>query len=322
MAPHVAVIVTTVVVGVGVAVVVAKFWPRFQPEVETFTSFVRSQFERRREQPYTSLRTDDSNDENKKDDDSSSSKGVKPSRRDEVPKRDPSRWNSDLRQRAPSALHSDNLVDLDVEMVQLDKTKPALQFLPMTPTLTGASSRGPISPIHVDDNPFIEPPPPTAIPLPVSPESSLLGDSKDLRSSQAPAPTRSPIATSLIAPQRGQTPPVAQTPSPAPQKQVAAQQVLGFSRMSHHHASSSQSSNFSSGILSPPPVHAGVRSPVARATSPSAVSDSVSLVSVAPSRTWTDGGTADIFSGSERDFQTNESDDDVRSVSDSGSWEN
>lgn len=190
----------------------------------------------------------------------------------------------------------------------------------MTPTSTRPSSRGPAPP-YVDDNPFIEPSVPVAvaIPLPLSPSSSLVVDSTASVKDQPASRTspRSPGATSYATAPTNQT---LNTPTPS----LAPLPDPVVSRTPRHKASDSIHSNHTpAAALSPPMFHStgSVRSPVARPTSPSGLSDTMSLVSAAPSRNWTDGGTADIFSGSEHDFRDQDSDEDVRSVSDSGSWE-
>lgn len=216
-------------------------------------------------------------------------------------------------------------------MVHFNKPRtPALSYV-MTPSSSRPSSRGPI---YVDDNPFIEPSVPVAvaIPLPLSPSSSILAETTpSVATSQLPsmhsrgASPFTPPSTQQVV----QTPP--QAPSPAPpapsQHYTLATPVAARSARHTHNPSSSQSSF---GMLGPAPMPATnasvggtVWSPAVRATSPAGMSDSMmSMVSAAPSRNWTDGGTADIFSGSEHDFRDGQSeDDDVQSVSDSGSWE-
>ncbi|KAG8921674.1 hypothetical protein FRC02_012430 [Tulasnella sp. 418] len=110
----------------------------------------------------------------------------------------------------------------------------------------------------------------------------------------------------------------------APPNELGVAGLPLYDEQQQHPLTRSTTSSTSSNQFQP--VHAsssGVRSPEnARATSPSGLSDNMSMVSATPSRTWTDGGTAEIFSGSEKDFRGNDSDrDDIESVSDSGSWE-
>jgi len=202
----------------------------------------------------------------------------------------------------------------------------------MTPTHSRPASRATTTVLDID--PFEEPSVPvaTAIPLPLSPESSIITDRKAV---DAPSlMTRSSTAAQSSA-SREQSGSQSSTPPPSVAASAAVHQTQPASafstlrgRSSRHHPSASQSSIPSAGVLSPPMIPSGAnsndaRSPVARALSPSGVSDTMSLVSATPSRAWTDGGTGEIFSGDERDFPEAEaeSDDDVRSVSESGSWQ-
>lgn len=238
-----------------------------------------------------------------------------------------------LRQRpnASRIASSEKLFESDVEMVQLDQANPLITYTPMTPTYSRPSSRAqtPTSPFDID--PFGEPSVPvaSAIPLPLSPSSSIMTDRKrtDSPGYVKPDSRASSGVQPFSANTRGPAPtPSLSTPNLAsPSSQAQPHSPFSTIRRSRNQPSASQASIVSASILSPTAVTASTdaKSPIARATSPSGMSDTLSLVSATPSRTWTDGGTAEIFSGDERDFQEAEpeSDDDVRSVSESGSWE-
>lgn len=347
MAPHVAVIVAGVVVGVGVAYVVGQHvYPQVQPHVAHIGELIRLWKEdrrRRSEHPYSSMSPEDddlprnstsSDDHERKDMQDKyfgareqGSTGASTAR---------SAWGEGLRQR-PQAANvgtannaNEKLLDTDVEMVQLDRVNSSFYPL-MPPTSTRPTSRGPSPATLEDDNPFQEPSVPVAvaIPLPQSPAASLVVDPIGRSSPVLPRPQphaatpfegssdddsdehplQTPIATS--APRLPSESRPMSLPSPRPQ-------------LAH------RSTGSISGVLSPPTLPAGgmgtVRGPaasLARPSSPSNASDpmSGSFVSAAPSRGWTDGGTADIFSGSERESGYHDSDEEgVRSASDSD-WE-
>jgi len=329
MAPPVALLVGTVVIGVGVLVVAgAIVWPHVQSEAEELFRRFASQGQSRREQPYT--RQTDQNSDEEDSDDKEESKSFKYNETREIgsdsfaPER--SQWAAEgLRQRTQSARQTTSVFDFDVEMIQMDQAKSTLQ-IPMMPSSTRPSSRGPpANPIpYMDDNPFIEPSVPVAvaIPLPVSPSNSLLVDSSIKEQPAQPTTQTSGTVTSDVTAPSNQT---LNTPTPS----LSPLPDAALHGTPRHRVTESVSSNRSaaSAALSPPMIPsisgsvASVRSFVARPTSPSGLSDNMSFVSAAPSRNWTDGGTADIFSGSDHDFKEADSDDDVRSVSDSGSWE-
>jgi len=352
MAPPVAIIVGTTIIGAGLAAAFHKYaWPHIEPHaqelVENWKVRFKSTFSgRRRHRAQPSTFSDHSEDDTKhligvasitSQSDTDPAKRRRPgssvagsasaSEKERAP---------GLRQRTASRkVSSERLFDSDVEMIELDQSHPLIFYTPMTPTHSRSPSRATAASTTAADDidPFEEPSVPvaTAIPLPLSPSASLADASNPNPEtpSYLTAQSRSSTAMQSFATAPTQQPSAASTPNiAAAPLHPQPQSPFGTVRRSRHHPSSSQTSNPSTGVLSPPTIpsaagSADARSPVARATSPSGMSDTMSLVSATPSRTWTDGGTADIFSGDERDFQEADadSDDDVRSVSESGSWE-
>lgn len=246
-------------------------------------------------------------------------------------------WGQELRQRPQAAnaqaanIANEKLLDTDLEMVQFDRAKSGLYSL-MTPTSTRPPSRGPSPATREDDNPFEEPSVPVAvaIPLPQSPAASLVVDpigrtSPALSRSQPPSTTLFDASGNEDSDEHPLQTPIATSAPRLPSEPRRMSQSSPKPRPAHRSAGSI------SGVLSPPSLPAGgtgtVRGPPAalvRASSPSNASDhmSGSFVSTTPSRNWTDGGTADIFSGSERESGYHDSDEDgVRSASDSDEWE-
>lgn len=347
MPPHVAFIVAGVVVGVGVAYVVGQHvYPEIKPHLDEFWRAFKEKANgrRRSEHPYSSMSSEDfdlprnstSSDVHEPKDMGDKSFGA---REQESTGASTARsaWGEGLRQR-PHAANvaaannaNEKLLDTDVEMVQLDRARSNV-FPLMTPTSTRPSSRGP-SPVALeDDNPFQEPSVPVAvaIPLPQSPTASLVVDPIGRSNPVLPRP-QLPVAMPFNASSNEsddehplQTPIATSAPRlPSDSRRMS----LPSQRPQFAH----RSTGSISGVLSPPSLPAGETGTIrglppalARASSPSNASDhmSGSFVSAAPSRGWTDGGTADIFSGSERESGYHDSDEDgVRSASDSDEWE-
>lgn len=170
-------------------------------------------------------------------------------------------------------------------------------FTPMTPVSTRPASRsGPAEDIAANPNPWLaeaELPIPSSIPLPVSPAASLT-----VADPRTPPVTSSgvlsPVSINLGTPLQQ-----AAVLSPAepvtPHQRVSSSATTRPSHSRHQTSSQSSLNAFAPPLLGPGP---SARSPAVRANSPSDMSDSVmSMISAAPSRGWTDGGTADIFSG-------------------------
>ncbi|KAG8938107.1 hypothetical protein FRC03_007642 [Tulasnella sp. 419] len=219
-----------------------------------------------------------------------------------------------------------------------DEPNPFSSFKPMTPTTVNsqqnrnASPPADIDPFRINDEDDMKTP--AKIPLPLSPDSSAVLPADNAvvgqgstdknhmtldRSQQYQPMAASPLISNLTPTSPPQLLPT--IPQPVP---LSSDHLIAHEQQQQHPLTRSTTSSTSSNQFQP--VHAsssGVRSPEnARATSPSGLSDNMSMVSATPSRTWTDGGTAEIFSGSEKDFRGNDSDrDDIESVSDSGSWE-
>lgn len=190
----------------------------------------------------------------------------------------------------------------------LQQANPLITYTPMTPTHSRPSSRATSTTAAFDIDPFEEPSVPvaSAIPLPLSPSSSVVTDNKRTDSPGLVKPVSRPSAgvQPFVATPKGHAPlsPALSTPNlAAASSQAQPQSPFSTIRRSRHQPTGSQASISSASILSPTAGTAtgtaDAKSPVVRATSPSGMSDTLSLVSATPSRTWTDGGTAEIFSG-------------------------
>ncbi|KAG8982668.1 hypothetical protein FRB94_007979 [Tulasnella sp. JGI-2019a] len=360
MGPPVAIIVGSTIVGVGVVVAIHEAWPYIKPRAQEFYQNCSARYNsfrnrrRHRAQPHST--SSPGPPPSSSGDDASSTRLYDVALDEDISLLERHRSQplsggaalsageglsaSGLRQRhfANRDGSEETLMNSEVEMVHLDQSHPLTAYTSMTPTRSQPESRPRAGSVSFDVDPFHfeEPSVPvaSAIPLPLSPSSST-AVSTELRPISTETPgylaAQSRSSTGLpsyaTAPsQQSQTTSTVSTPNLQGQQPPSTYSTV---RRSRHQPSASQTSIPSAAsVLSPPAIPsafpgAGAKSPAVRATSPSGASDTMSFVSAAPSRTWTDGGTADIFSGDERDFQeaNEDSDDDVQSVSESGSWE-
>ncbi|KAG8883270.1 hypothetical protein FRB97_006965 [Tulasnella sp. 331] len=331
MGPPVAIIVGSTILGVGLVVAIHEAWPYFKPHAQEFLHQCSARYDsfksrrRRRVQPHSAntSRGPSFNDSERKYpashfvmdlDDEDISRSVQHRLIEPLSgaalaaeKEGPPAYGLRRRHVVNRDASEETLMDTDLEMVHIDQANPWITCTPMTPTTSRPSSRARATSFDVDPFHYDEPSVPvaTAIPLPLSPSSSALSTDRTKATETLGFMTAQSRQSTGV--QSFATAPTYQTPqststvsTPNPQSPPPPPSAFSTVRRSRHHTSASQTSIPSAAnILSPPtiPTPFEARSPVARAVSPSGVSDTMSLVSAAPSRTWTEGGTADIFSG-------------------------
>jgi len=202
---------------------------------------------------------------------------------------------------------SESPLGSNLEMTQLDETYPLAAYTRISPTHTSTDSD------LAGLDPFQEPSVPVscAIPLPLSPPISAA----DSKPAEIPEPHTLPFTASQAMQNL--------SASSTSDRSSASSPVSVRRRLLNHSSTVPPNGGPIPSPNIPSQANTDARDSARRAMSPSGVSDTLSLISAAPSRTWTEGGTADIFSSDEQDFHGAEvdSEDDVRSVSESGSWE-